>query len=406
LRGLTSGPGGRRGLRPAAALLWLSASLFPVSPSFGVAPSRSVLPSRIGNFLGGGLGLWAPREVWVKDLDLAKASGIGLFRFNADVWDLLEPSKGRYDFSRLDVLVELARARGLDVLFTFPITSKWNHSGETGSVLGVKVGPSHFPTKDLESFGRLAREISRRYKKRIRAYEVWNEPDFGIFWKGKPDPAEYLPFLKAGWEAVKAEDPDALILVGGLAKPADASWMDHLLSLGGGSYFDRMNIHVYPAFATLDRALEVQRGLLKKHGISKPFWITETSTTGYVFETKDTEKEERAKADYVGRFYAQALSEPDVETAFWHCLRNPGRDVGMKRDLDFGLMTGDGRPLPAYTVFKDFMSRLSGAEPLGPRAAPPGGRTYAFRRTKDEVWVFWGADGRPVYAVKPRGGKQ
>lgn len=379
---------GAPALKTAALLLAGLLAFAPVQ-----AGPRTVTSARVGTYLGGGLGMWAPPEVWDKDLALARELGFGVFRFNSDTWDLIEPAPGRFDFSRLDLIVQKARSSGVEVLFTLPISSRWNRGKvKSARVWGAPVAPSHFPTQDLDSFRRLCRAVALRYRGRIVGYEVWNEPDFPMFWKGAPDAAEYLPFLKAAYEEIKAADPSALVLLGGLAKPADTAWFKALLDLGGGDYFERMNIHVYPAFATLDQALTLNRDLLKAKGLSKPFWITETSTTGAYFETKDREREEKAKADYLVRFFAQALSEPDVERVFWHTLRNPGRDVRMPRDLDFGLMTGDGQPLPALHAYKDFMSKLQGAEPLGP--GKDGG--YVFQRNGKKTRVRWDAEGRPA----------
>jgi Glycosyl hydrolase catalytic core len=214
---------------------------------------------------------------------------------------------------------------------------------------------------------------------------VWNEPDYEVFWKGEPNAAEYLPFLRAAYQTIKSVDASAFVLMGGLAKPTDTRWFDKLLSLGGGSYTDAVNVHIYPAFATLDQTLLANRELLKRHQLQKSFWITETSSTGGYFDTQDRDAEEKHKADYLIKFYAQALCEPDVDKVFWHTLRNPGRDVHMNRDYDFGLMTGDAKPLPALTAFKNLMAHLDHAHCVG--AEPAGG--YVFQREQQTTRILW-----------------
>src|SRR5262249_13603941 len=153
------------------------------------------------------------------------------------------------------------------------------------------------------------------------------------------------------------------------------------------------NLHIYPSFSTLAQAIEVNSQLLKKYNLVKPFWITETSTTGAYFETKDRDREEYEKAVYLAQTYTRAFSHPDVDRVFWHSLRNPGRDVRLPKDYDFGLMTLEGSPLPAYKSYRVWTDELLDSKPLGAQNLPPF-EAYAFKKGDTTVYVIWKTEGK------------
>ena len=56
----------------------------------------------------------------------------------------------------------------------------------------------------------------------VTTYEVWNEPNLATFWCPRPDPAAYARIYLAAHQAIHAADPEATVLLGGLA-PVTAS---------------------------------------------------------------------------------------------------------------------------------------------------------------------------------------
>jgi hypothetical protein len=101
-------------------------------------------------------------------------------------------------------------------------------------------------------------------------------------------PEQYLPFLKAAFEAAKEGDP-ACKIVGTCATSDYAgkpnSFTDNLFMLGGADYFDLLSVHLYdksPPEETLgigsDKLLEKWRQTLKeKYGKEMAVWHTEKS---------------------------------------------------------------------------------------------------------------------------------
>ena len=86
-------------------------------------------------------------------------------------WDQVEPAgPGRWDSAQigaLDELVNGARARNMKVLVVVVGTPSWA-SGSSDSLV---------PPRDPADFARFVGAMTARYKGRIAAWEIWNEPD-------------------------------------------------------------------------------------------------------------------------------------------------------------------------------------------------------------------------------------
>ncbi|MEU6915239.1 beta-galactosidase [Streptomyces olindensis] len=54
-----------------------------------------------------------PEEVWVEDMRLMREAGVNLVSVGIFSWALLEPSEGRFDFSRMDRILDLLHENGI-----------------------------------------------------------------------------------------------------------------------------------------------------------------------------------------------------------------------------------------------------------------------------------------------------
>lgn len=341
-----------------------------------------VTPERMGAYYGADKGLYGSLAVWQDDITTGAALGLGIVRCNTDAWELMEPRRGEYNWKALDAYVDMTTSAGLSPIITLPISASWNRPEKTGT---------HTPTEDLKALTLLAREIAARYRGRVKYYEAWNEPDNPAFWDGGPDVNGYLGVLEAVFMGVRAGDATAYVLLGGLADPADkmgGGFLKQLLGVGGGKFFDVMNIHVYPALGTLEA------GLREARTAGKPIIITEISSTGGVFDTADKSSEEKKKSVFFIQNYVKALFEGDVLGIVWHTLRNP-------TEYDFGLIENDAVKLDAYKAHQLFSSKLMGAEVLGPCYSWPGISFYSFRKNGHEFHVVWGNGTKTAQSLLP-----
>ena len=85
-------------------------------------------------------------------------------------WGTLNPSRGTYDWTNLDRAVDLAVSHGVDIIYTFGYTPAWAQTSPT--------------VPNLADWQKFVSVITTRYKKRIKYWELWNEPNVSNFWQG------------------------------------------------------------------------------------------------------------------------------------------------------------------------------------------------------------------------------
>jgi hypothetical protein len=146
------------------------------------------------------------------DSDRVRAAQLGWLRLTIR-WSAVNPSPGVWQFADLDRDVAAARAHGLDVLALLSHTPEWAGGGHHGTV----------PPADLEPWREFVGRVARRYRGRIAAYEIWNEPDVsdlgdGIGWDRDLDSEpRYVDLLHASATLIRNEAPGTLIVAPALS---------------------------------------------------------------------------------------------------------------------------------------------------------------------------------------------
>jgi hypothetical protein len=153
-----------------------------------------------------------------------------------------------------------ARA-GLTVLPTLVGTPPWATDPATQWIPGM------FPPADVADFGRFAAAAAARYgpggafwaahpslpASPVRAWQIWNEPNLGAFWRPAPDPVAYTRLLEAGSSAIRAVDRGAEIVLAGLPDSLGGSppaqFLAGIYGAGGAAAFDTLAAHPYAADA-------------------------------------------------------------------------------------------------------------------------------------------------------------
>ena len=78
-----------------------------------------------------------------------------------------------------------------------------------------------------------------RYKDRVHHWEIWNEPNYWRFWLPQPDVGAYTTLLKQAYAAIKAVDPAATVMVGGLTvgsgENLPSTFLQNLYDANGGT---------------------------------------------------------------------------------------------------------------------------------------------------------------------------
>ncbi|MCK4825459.1 hypothetical protein KA005_57455, partial [bacterium] len=178
---------------------------------------------------------------WPHLLDLSKQIGILWFRNWSLQWQYVEPEKGEFDFTRPDdqILYVLRRALNVLPLLPFP-SSNWSSSASPGVNVPGSVGLMAYMPRDLEEFATYVRETVRHYNGLFGAWEILNEPIYSRY--ALPETkgyqvSDYVQLLKVAYQAVKAVEPEALV-IGGIGGPAHA---EEFIEAGGLPSVDILN---------------------------------------------------------------------------------------------------------------------------------------------------------------------
>ena len=186
------------------------------------------------------------------ELDQMRSLGAKWVRLDIDWSHVQAGGPNSWNWTAVDRVVRAARARGLEVLGLLTYAPAW--SPREPGCTGDKCGPT-----DPAPFVRFAREAVRRYgpssghpglRDSIRQWEIWNEANIPHFWRPAPNPARYAALLRETYRAIKAEDPDALVLSSGTAPAPDdgtsispPTWVRALFR--HGAEFDHLAHHPY-----------------------------------------------------------------------------------------------------------------------------------------------------------------
>ena len=203
-------------------------------------------------------------------------------------WEGIEPKPGEYDWTDLSKATVTARRNGLGLLLRIDRVPAWARPDNPD--------PTAPPARPfLTSWRDFLKELARRGKGHVAAYEIWNEPNLSWEWGGgPPDPDYYVEMLRAAYQGIKEGDPEALVIAAGLAPTlgdGGRQAVDNLLYLqmmyenGVAPYFDILGSHPYgfasppeadPRMTASFRSAELERELMLEHGDgAKPVWATE-----------------------------------------------------------------------------------------------------------------------------------
>lgn len=201
-------------------------------------------------------------------------------------WAGVEALQGRYDWSRADRVVAAAAAANISIICAITSSPWW---AKAHNAL-----PPHGRPASPDQYGIFTAKVAQRYKGRIAAYEIWNEPN-GIFgYHPVPDPAGYTDLLKAAYPRIKAVDPAAIILGGALGSGKSwGSWtidpitfLTRMYAAGAKPFFDALSYHPYSYSmkfsagmqqrdSPLEQLVRMRKVMLDQGDGPKKIWVTE-----------------------------------------------------------------------------------------------------------------------------------
>ena len=285
--------------------------------------------------------VWWREEIRDRDLDLMKDGGFNWIK-QAFSWESIEGAgRGQFDWSIADKVVTHANERDLKILARLSLDP---------DLRGFWAGD---PPENSDAFAEYAGALAARYSCQpgavgcIQAYQIWNEPNLAREWGGKrPNPAEYVQFLGKAYRAIKAANPNAIVISAGMAPTGDNSeiamaddlFYDEMYKAMGGSsdgYFDALGVHGagYAAPPELDpaeaasnpkyggyrffafRHVEDIRRIMEKYGdtakkivLLEFGWTFDSVNPSYRWHGSDAGIDMFVQADYLKRAYQYAAA--------------------------------------------------------------------------------------------------
>lgn len=159
-------------------------------------------------------------------------------------WWLVQPGDVDRQWFFYDGVVDEANKHGLCLMFSI-----------VGSPDYLRADGSHNgPPDDYARFGTFIGELLDRYPGQIHAIEVWNEMNLDREWKtaNGVNAADYVRFLQIAHDAIKAKDPNIIVISGALAPTGggdgiawldDFIWLDNAIAAGMLNYSDCVGAH-------------------------------------------------------------------------------------------------------------------------------------------------------------------
>jgi hypothetical protein len=206
----------------------------------------------------------------------------------------------------------------------------------------------------------------------IRTWQIWNEQNSSKYFAPKVNVRRYASLLFAAGTAVKAEDPGADVVLGGMWGPESAKkvvtpvreYLTKLYAIRGiQKSFDSIAMHPYSSGAGASLAqLRSARNVVKKaHDRRAGMWVTEIGWAAGGPKKHPYVKGRKGQ----GRILARALGSYErsrrslrLRGVFWYSWRDkPGGGAICEWCGHAGLRAKDGSAKPAWRAF----ARLAGS---------------------------------------------
>ena len=364
---------------------------------------------------------WSREEIF---WDRVQREPGGPFQWNGD-------GSGFYDYDRS---IHAQAAAGINILGLLDYNPAW-FKGQNPPVDAW-----------IKEWGDYVYQTVARYGRGgpIKYWEIWNEPNLSAsgYESGLYEIKDYARVLAVAHDAAKAADPNAVIVLGGMASiwgyppsPTNYDYFDYLDALGKlGAWqnFDVLAIHPYRPdspegapwrrdhSATFPEEMRRVDNMMLSYG-TKPVWLTEV---GWTTSRSWPGVSEDDQALFLARLYVMAMAQPNIEKIFWYDFRNDSTPVApydqpayndRESEFHYGLLRR-AFPLdlnnptlrkPSFLAYRALTGELAGltiqeviAE--GQRADMPNTYWYRFGGAR-RVDVLWNTDTQSQVVSVPCG---
>jgi len=292
-------------------------------------------------------------------------------------WPQVEPQPGEYRFGQLDETIAQAAEAGVRVLPFVYGSPSWVRPDTALPPLGG-LAPQRAWTGFL-------RRLVQRYGPHgdiwqgrplplpVRRWQIWNEPNFVLFWRPRPAPLAYARLLHLSARAIRRADRGAAIVAAGVA-PVEAgitpwAFLRRMYRAPGVRRdFDVVALHPYaPRVAWVEDQIRFVRDVMAKAGDGgKPLQLTELGIASNGVFPNPFDKGPGGQATFLNRVFRLALRNRDrwrlagVDWFTWQ--DSAATDPHCVFCQYGGLFDSAGAPKPAWEAFSRIADALSGRD--------------------------------------------
>jgi len=338
-------------------------------------------------------------DAWLEDgpgtldarLDRLQTLGVDIVRVTVD-WRSTEPTRGTYDWSTIDPVLQGLHDRHIQVLLTLYGTPAWANGGKA----------ENWAPTDKTAFASFAAAVATHYPF-VKKWAIWNEPNQRR-WLRPTSPTVYTQLLlNPAYAAIHRASPGSQVAGGATAPRGSTGGVSPLAWLAGMALaharLDAYAHNPYPldpgetptsggcghcstvTMATLDRLLTAVK---RAFGSSTRIWLTE-----YGYQTNPPDHllgvSYAAQARYLSEAALKAYESPRVDVLIQYLVEDEPNTARWQS----GLLTDTGLEKPAYEAFRFPLAERSRdglTTTLWGQVRPGGGGAYVLQRYVDGGW--------------------
>ncbi len=353
-----------------APLLVVAVGAVAVSTLGSPVPSATPQPTARGApaaFYGVGLAATPTRT----DLERLVASGARTARLTID-WRAVQPFAGAPpSFAEIDPTIRALAAYRVQIVPQLISTPGWL---EPDSVI-----PPVQSDEELAKWQAFVAAAVRRYGRGgqfwsenpgvpydpVKSWQIWNEQNSPDFWQPAPSPAEYANLLDVSASTLRAVDPKARIVLGGMFETTGLrgaifpwDYLRGLYAAGAERNFDAVGVHPYwPELSGVTFQLrKVREVITGEHDTGTPIWVDEigwgSATTGSKLNVGPQGQARKLRGAFAAIW--RDRKRFNIKRLIWVPLRDGGSVAACAFCSTEGLLGSDGTAKPAYGAFQHF----------------------------------------------------
>ena len=280
-------------------------------------------------------------------------------------------------WAKYDNIVELAEKYGIQIQARLDNPPKWTRANPDA---GDKAPPD-----DYQDFVNYAVAVAKRYQGRIHYYQIWNEPNANDEWGAQPvNPKAYTDLLCRTYKALKAVDPDLVVISGPLSPTVsltdrnlnDFIFLQRMYDAGAKECFDVMSAQGYGFFSgptdqrmrpmtlTYARHIYIRDIMVANGDADKAIWISEAAWNPQPDDPANIVANgsfgivtEDQAARYMPLAYQRAQEDwPWLGNISYWFFKRPADYEKNQAFYYFRMVEPDFTPLPVYDSMKQYIN--------------------------------------------------